>query len=88
MQAPLHLGYKAVEYIRHQRQYPWIGVLHARPYISRLIWGMGFAKETWGMQREGGTIPLGIDTQLAIWMIKRKDIVDNAKYTLGDISEF
>lgn len=40
------------------------------------------------MQREGGTIPLGIDTQLAIWMIKRKDIVDNAKYTLGDISEF
>ncbi|KAH7659753.1 hypothetical protein IHE45_16G050900 [Dioscorea alata] len=68
---PLHLGHIVADYIRHQGQYPRVGVIFAGPYITRLLIGLGLRDGVRGAEKTNVPVPLGTDTLRMMGMIRR-----------------
>ena len=71
---PAHIGYAMVDYIHHQSQYRYMGVLFAGTYITRLIREMGLMKVIRRIERVTSLHPLalvfqgdGVDQEKYIW---------------------
>lgn len=67
---PLHLRHILVEYLRHQGEYARIGVIFSKPYITRLITGMGLLDVIRRAENIIVSSPLSIKTmRLMAWFV-------------------
>lgn len=59
---PIYLGNILVEYLHQEAQYAKVGVIFSRPYITKLIMGMGLLYAIQGAEKTIIPSPLGIQT--------------------------
>lgn len=69
---PLHLRYVLAKFIIHQGKHTLLGTIFVRPYITRLIRGVGLMDWLEGQEVVGSMTSHGMDTLHYIGMITRR----------------